>query len=303
MNELSRDARSLIELAAGGDDPSAEDRRRVHGAVMTAVGAGAGMGALTAAAGAKALAASGAKALAASGNALGATAATAAAGSALTAAGPSAVAGGVKLLGWLALGGAVGLGVAVPLAATNERTTTMAPAASTDTRGTSTHAHGAAARAASTVARAPAASRSDVAPAAEDLGLEVPLPGPAGAARTTRASTPAGAARGGAESSGSVAPNGVAEAQRSDALTEESGLLARAQKRLVAGDPNAALRELDQHAARYPHGSLTPEREAARALALCAAGRVAEARAASARFVAQHPNSPLTPRVRAACGQ
>jgi hypothetical protein len=58
---------------------------------------------------------------------------------------------------------------------------------------------------------------------------------------------------------------------------------------------------LDQHRAEFPHGELVPEREAARALALCALGRTAEAKATRARFEHDFSCSPLLARVRAGC--
>jgi hypothetical protein len=58
---------------------------------------------------------------------------------------------------------------------------------------------------------------------------------------------------------------------------------------------------LDAHARRFAGGSLREERLAARAIALCEAGRTAEARGAAAQFFAEATGSPLEERVRAAC--
>jgi hypothetical protein len=58
---------------------------------------------------------------------------------------------------------------------------------------------------------------------------------------------------------------------------------------------------LDAHARKFASGSLKEERLAARAIALCEAGRAAEARRAAAQFFAEVRVSPLEARVRAAC--
>jgi hypothetical protein len=47
---------------------------------------------------------------------------------------------------------------------------------------------------------------------------------------------------------------------------------------------------------------MTEERQATRVLALCAAGRTAEARTAGKAFLDAHPASPAAQRVRASCG-
>jgi hypothetical protein len=61
------------------------------------------------------------------------------------------------------------------------------------------------------------------------------------------------------------------------------------QAALKRADGAAALRELDAHDPT-DRGWL-PERRAARILALCMLGRVAEARQAAAQFAEQHPDS------------
>jgi len=62
-----------------------------------------------------------------------------------------------------------------------------------------------------------------------------------------------------------------------------------------------ALAALDAQDSLYGQGVLGEERAASRIDALCALGRRAEARAAAARFLADHPHSLLAPRVAAAC--
>jgi hypothetical protein len=70
-----------------------------------------------------------------------------------------------------------------------------------------------------------------------------------------------------------------AEAPReSDSLAEEAALLNRAQA-AIASSPAEALAIAEAHAARFPHGKLTIEREIVMVDALRRQGRVAEARA------------------------
>lgn len=84
-------------------------------------------------------------------------------------------------------------------------------------------------------------------------------------------------------------------------LAEESRGLAAVQTALGAHDPNRALALLDAQDHEYRAGNLGQERAAARVLALCAAGRRAEALAARDRFMSNYPGSPLIHRVNAAC--
>jgi hypothetical protein len=83
----------------------------------------------------------------------------------------------------------------------------------------------------------------------------------------------------------------------------EIALLNEAQRALASGQADKALQLLDRHAREFPRGSLTEERAAARIIALCALGRVKAARAETAEFVRQSPESPLVERVRAAFGK
>jgi hypothetical protein len=85
-------------------------------------------------------------------------------------------------------------------------------------------------------------------------------------------------------------------------LREEALLVRSAHEALLAGDPDRALRLLEEHAARFPAGALEPERAAEHAVALCRAGRTNEARREAAHFEESHPGSPLVSRIRSACG-
>jgi hypothetical protein len=81
----------------------------------------------------------------------------------------------------------------------------------------------------------------------------------------------------------------------------ELQLLRSARRALDADSPVQALALLDRYAAEFPRGALRPEYEAARVLALCAAGRVAAARQARDQFLKEQPGSPLADGLRASC--
>lgn len=83
----------------------------------------------------------------------------------------------------------------------------------------------------------------------------------------------------------------------------EVALLAEAQKALAAGQPARALQFLDEHASTYPHGALGPERAVARVIALCKLGKLAAAKHDAAALLRDAPTSPLSDRIRAACGE
>lgn len=93
----------------------------------------------------------------------------------------------------------------------------------------------------------------------------------------------------------------AAQAAPSRALRGELGLLTEAQTAIGKGDTARALQLLEAHEARYPGGTLAEERLAARAIALCNAGRAGEARRALADFNANAGSSPLASRVQKAC--
>ena len=90
------------------------------------------------------------------------------------------------------------------------------------------------------------------------------------------------------------------EAAKPPTVQDEVALLQRAQRKIQSGDADGALELLDAHEKTHTGGALGQERQAARVIALCRAGRVAEARAAAAAFLAQSPDSPLAQRVRSA---
>jgi hypothetical protein len=85
-----------------------------------------------------------------------------------------------------------------------------------------------------------------------------------------------------------------------DRLAEEVALLSRATAALHAGRAADALKALDEHRRKFPKGRLSEERGAARAQALCALGRLDEARAELSGLAAQ---SPSAARARQICAQ
>jgi hypothetical protein len=101
-----------------------------------------------------------------------------------------------------------------------------------------------------------------------------------------------------------VAPEAPAEdaskSQRrpADRLAEEVSILSRAETELHAGRYSSALRVLEEHQRKFPRGTLTQERIAARVRALCALGRVSEAQGDLARLA---PGSLHASRAREAC--
>lgn len=95
------------------------------------------------------------------------------------------------------------------------------------------------------------------------------------------------------EGSGTDAPS---------SLQQETDLLKAAQRALRGGQPAEAMAILDEHAKRFPSGSLREERKAARVFALAALGRMHQAKAEADTFARDWPNSPLLDRVRAVSG-
>jgi RNA polymerase sigma-70 factor (ECF subfamily) len=79
-------------------------------------------------------------------------------------------------------------------------------------------------------------------------------------------------------------------------------LIGEAHSALQAGDSSRALILLDEHVRRFPAGALGEERDAARIVALCSLGRIAEAHTATERFLWAFPSSPHAARVRGSCG-
>jgi outer membrane biosynthesis protein TonB len=86
-------------------------------------------------------------------------------------------------------------------------------------------------------------------------------------------------------------------------LLAERKLIAAAQIAIRDKKFQSAQTLLKQHKSEFPNGVLTPERNAAAAIALCLRGQQAQGEAAAKRFLRKHKNSPLAQRVKSACLQ
>lgn len=84
-------------------------------------------------------------------------------------------------------------------------------------------------------------------------------------------------------------------------LAEETALLRRAQNALRRRDPRAALAALQEHAERYPDGTLRGDREAARLIAQCRLAPSSATRERASAFLARNRRSPYAARIQAAC--
>jgi hypothetical protein len=82
----------------------------------------------------------------------------------------------------------------------------------------------------------------------------------------------------------------------------ELELLGAAQAALQKQRPSRALSLLQEHAFRFPTGSLIEERMAMQALALCALQRKHAAQTVLSNLAARGSQSQLLPRVRSQCG-
>jgi hypothetical protein len=86
-----------------------------------------------------------------------------------------------------------------------------------------------------------------------------------------------------------------------DSIADELALIQSAQRSLQANDAPSALHSLQTHRERFPSGSLREDRLALRVLALCAAGRHSDGKAARKKFLEAWPKSIYVDRVRQAC--
>jgi len=92
-----------------------------------------------------------------------------------------------------------------------------------------------------------------------------------------------------------------APSARSQRLAAEIALLARVNAAVNAGQGARALELLAEYDRTFKPGLLGEERAAASVLALCAAGRTTEARAAAKRFSSRWQRSPLSGRIAKSC--
>lgn len=272
--ELDTDAAAFLDSVRGLDEPTAKDRHRVRRRVLAAVAA---TGAASAAGGTAATAA------AATGGAAGATGAI---GSTLAA----------KV--WIGVAiGLVGAGVAggvATLAPDDEVVVAAEPAEPAESPDVVPEAPAADRASAPETELAPEMPEPEPEPESERLGQTVPdAPAASRVPSTTRQIPEPSAAP-------SVAPSSEPVADP-DTLAAELGLIRRAHAAANAGNHTEALRILGEHASRFPSGSLAVEREGARAISLCGAGRTTEGRPLAERFLRAHPGSPLRSRVSRAC--
>jgi hypothetical protein len=90
-------------------------------------------------------------------------------------------------------------------------------------------------------------------------------------------------------------------ASEENTLGDEARLLSQVFNAMQSGAPDRALLLLDEHAARYPYGTMRAAASTERVVALCSLGRVDEARSEGARFLQTFPTDPLVVRVRSSC--
>ncbi len=100
-----------------------------------------------------------------------------------------------------------------------------------------------------------------------------------------------------------INPQAATSNPQTATLVAESRGLAEVQSALSAQDPARALQLLSAQDHAFRAGSLGQERAAARVIALCAAGRIAEATAAREQFLIAYPTSPLAKRVSGVCAK
>jgi hypothetical protein len=86
-------------------------------------------------------------------------------------------------------------------------------------------------------------------------------------------------------------------------LERERALVSAAQRALAEKRPARALDVLDDHARTFPHGAMAEDRDALRVVALCLAGRIADADASRTKFFRRWPKSLHASRVRKACDE
>lgn len=84
-------------------------------------------------------------------------------------------------------------------------------------------------------------------------------------------------------------------------VTEEASLLQAARTALARREPERALARIRDHARRFTHGALAPERQVLEIRAWCQLGEDEEARRVAAAFVVAFPRPPWAARVHRPC--
>ena len=286
MNDLSPEARALLELASGEDSPTRDDRVRIRRALAASITAGALASSAPAAASTKA--------------ALGA------------AAGASGTLAKSTVGIWLALGVVAGLAGSAAVFVGAPKAPSASSAQDHGTVRTKTPAL-------SQPITPPAAPESpeppEATPGAAATRLEpAPPVAPQIARPTNTPSLPqpahAAAASGVSDAVHGAAPPPAAPSPAaplpaaSPAVTSlgpETALLESARAALGRGDAPGALALLERHEREFPTGTLVEERLAAKVLALCSLGRRDEAARAASRLLRMSPNSPLRARILDSC--
>jgi hypothetical protein len=292
MSDLDDEGRSLFDAARAGYEPNEEDRKRVFSRVLLRAGVAIGV--------------------------TGAASAGAAVGAPLAgAAASSGVAGlAFKAALWLALGGSVGVGGyaisrlhsgSVNSASTSAPVRTAGALAGSQTtpRAVQIPTPNEPPRAPEgTNTSQPSGARSSDAPneakqRSSEPRVSSSLQNTGGAFHATGAATPAVAAF---PNEARLAPTPrSASSAPSLPLSVEARALAKVQSALKEGRNAEALSLVEEQQQQFAHGELQQERDAAKIVALCAVGRVAEARVAARDFLANSPRSPFATRIRSSC--
>jgi len=261
MSELSPETKTLLSLARAGVPVAPGHRARIKAAVMANIAVAA----------------------------LSASTATAAS---------TGVAGVLKFIGAFAVGASLGVGALVVHHQVTNSAPNAAPTVSASIPASGAHPSD----------RAPAPSSLQSAGSASAALPQSPPPAETRSARGSLAvdttETPSESAELPSMRTTSVSPLPAAPLPSAPspqfALQEEARLLREADRAMKARDWTGALRILDEHAARFPSGTLAPERAVQRVLALCGAGRVDQARREAAPMLTG-TSGPLEDRLRSSC--
>lgn len=131
--------------------------------------------------------------------------------------------------------------------------------------------------------------------------LAAPLRAPVAVPEAPRLVTATSEASESSEPSAESLPTPVPVEPKSITTTSLEAELALMQDARAAQAPAARLALLERHAREFAGGVLADEREVLRVETLCALGRVGDAEARAAAFVAANPSHPLRSRVEPAC--
>jgi hypothetical protein len=134
--------------------------------------------------------------------------------------------------------------------------------------------------------------------ASTSVAVSIPEPVPSPAPTPAPAPAPVAVVPAAPSTPSIAAPRRV-DSDRS--VAAEVALLRRVSDSLRAGDAKSALAGVDEHARRFPNGTLAEEREMERIVALCALGRRDAAARATDRFARVYASSSYEPRIREAC--